>query len=747
MAGWSGIATGWNVQPGSGVALALVLAIYLRGWVRLRRAEPWRWSRWRAACFIAGLGAIAVALWSPLDALGAWLLSAHMAQHFLLSMVAPPLILLGWPFQPILNGMPRWASRDLFGPILGWPAAQRVARALVHPPVAWALAIAATFAWHVPPAYEWALAEPWAHALEHACFLWTGILFWWPVVEPWPWRARWPRWAMAFYLLTADVANTVVAAVLAFASAPVYRVYEATAPSLGVSALVDQQRAAAIMWLPGSLVFLVPAFVLIVRALSPRRAARPIALPVMQPRDRRKPWDATRLPVLGSILRSAHGRLAVRFVVLALAMLVVLDGLFGPPEAATNLAGTWPWTHWRGLAAVSVLAVGNIACMSCPLIAPRTLLRRWIRPRWRWPSRLRAKWLVAAVIVAWLVAYEAVAWWDSAAATAWLILGLLAIATVVDLLFEGSSFCQWMCPIGQWNMSMSVAAPTQVRALDPAVCARCATQDCLRGGPRGTGCGTSLFLPRKGGAMDCTACLDCVTACPHDNAGLVLAVPFEEQRREEVRSGIGFWPRRADLAALLLALAAGGVANALLMTEPAVETVQRAMPGWSPAWRAIVATLGCIGAVAALPVLAAVLGARLRGETVRERLSRLVADLWPLGVAVWLVHFGFHLVTGWRSAWPPLQRAAADGLSIDLGVPQWAAHCCASAPPWLMPSMLLVVSVALAITLQRLQRRTAMLRGLRGRLCLGLDALVALAWWALIAWVVLQPMQMRGLLA
>lgn len=747
MSGWSSIATGWNPQPGSVVALAIALVVYLRGWSRLHRAEPWRWSRVRAACFLGGLAAIAVALWSPLDALGAWLLSAHMAQHFLLSMVAPPLILLGWPFQPLLNGLPHWVSRDLLGPILGWPAAQRVARRLVHPPVAWALAIAATFAWHVPPAYEWALAEPWAHALEHACFLWTGILFWWPVVEPWPWRGRWPRWAMAFYLLIADVANTAVAAVLAFASAPVYRVYEATAPALGVSALVDQQRAAVIMWLPGSLVFLIPAFVLIVRSLSPKRPAPPIALPVLQSRPKRMRWDAARLPLVGPMLRSARGRLVVRFAVLALAMLVVLDGLLGPREAATNLAGTWPWTHWRGLAAVSVLAVGNIACMSCPLIAPRTLLRRWIRPRWRWPSRLRSKWLVAALIVAWLVAYEAVSWWDSSAATAWLILGLLALATTVDLLFEGSSFCQWMCPIGQWNMSMSVAAPTQVRALDPEICARCTTQDCLRGGPRGVGCGTSLFLPRKGGAMDCTACLDCVTACPHDNAGVVLVVPLEEHQREEVRSGIGFWPRRADMTALLLVLAAGGVVNALLMTEPAVEAVRRLMPAWSPGWRAVVATLACMSVVAVLPALAALLGAGWRTETVRERLSRLVADLWPLGVAVWLVHFGFHLVTGWRSAWPPLQRAAADGVAIDLGAPQWAAHCCASAPAWLMPAMLLAVAIAFAVTLQRLHRRTATMSGVRAVLCFALDASVALAWWALIAWIVMQPMQMRGLLA
>jgi cytochrome c oxidase assembly factor CtaG len=747
MAGWSGIATGWNMQPGSGVALAIALVVYLRGWTRLRRAEPWRWGAGRAWCFVAGLAAIAVALWSPLDAIGAWLLSAHMAQHFLLSMVAPPLLLLGWPFQPMLSGLPLWVSRDLLGPILGWPAAQRVGRKLVHPPVAWALAIVATFAWHVPSAYEWALAEPWAHALEHACFLWTGVLFWWPVVEPWPWHGRWPRWAMAFYLLIADVANTVVAATLAFASAPVYRVYEATAPARGVSALADQQRAAAIMWLPGSLVFLVPAMVLMVRGLSARTVARPIALPVIRPASRPMRWDATRLPIAGAILRSARGRLVVRFVVLAIAMLVVLDGLLGPREAATNIAGTWPWTHWRGLAAVSVLAVGNVACMTCPLIAPRSLLRRWIRPRWRWPARLRSKWLVALLILGWLMAYEAFAWWDSAAGTAWLIVGLLGVATAVDLLFEGSVFCQWMCPVGQWNMAMSVASPTQVRAIDPGVCARCTTQDCLRGGPQGNGCGTALFLPRKGGALDCTACLDCVSACPHDNAGLMLAVPFEEQQREEVRSGIGFWPRRADLMAILLVLSAGGVTNALLMTEPAVDAVQRWMPGWNPSLRAAFATLGGVLALAALPMVAAAIGSRLHAEPVRERLSRLVADLWPLGVAVWLVHFGFHLVTGWRSAWPPLQRAAADGLAIDLGHPQWAANCCASAPPWLQPCMLLAIALALALSLHRIAGRERRVVGGARVMACSVDACVALAWWAAIAWIVLQPMQMRGLLA
>jgi cytochrome c oxidase assembly factor CtaG/polyferredoxin len=743
MSDWPGMTTAWSFPAGSVALLAVSLASYLRGWVRLHRSDPRRWQPARAACFVGGIVALAVALWSPLDTLGAWLLSAHMAQHFLLAMVAPPLLLLGWPFQPMMAGLPRWLAAGVIGPIVGWSPFRRVAAALVDPRVAWMLAIGATWGWHLPPAYEWALADPWAHALEHACFLGTGVVFWWPVIEPWPWKGRWPRWTMAAYLLLADVANTVVAAALAFASAPVYRVYESTAPALGVPALVDQQRAAALMWLPGTLIFLVTAVVIVVRSLGRRGHPAPVPLPVLG--APRAPAARDRVPLVGLLARSPRARLALRLGTLALAALVVVDGFAGPDEAATNLAGTWPWTHWRGLAAVSVVAVGNVACMGCPLIAPRSLLRRWIRPRMRWPARLRSKWLAAALVLGWLAAYEAFAWWDSSALTAWLIVGLVGMATVIDLLFEGASFCQWVCPVGQWNMSMGVVSPTEVRALDASTCARCTTHDCLRGGPAGPGCGTSLFLPRKTGALECTMCLDCVTACPHGNAAVTWATPMRDFADESRRPVIGRWTERTDLAALLLVLGAGGIANALLMTEPAVAMVREVGGGLAAPIRAVMATLAVVAALALVPFVAAWVGSRIRGESTRERLARVVADLWPIGVATWLVHFGFHLVTGWRSAWPPLQRAAADGAGLDLGVPQWAAHCCASAPAWLLPAMLLALSAGLVASLHAAWRRT---RGLprRAFACVP-DAMSALLWWAVAAWVALQPMEMRGLLA
>src|SRR4029453_1083940 len=95
--------------------------IYMRGWLRLHAQGPQRFSAGRLAAFLGGLAAIAVAVESPLHALGAQLLQAHMVQHLLLMMVAPPLIWLGAPLLPLLQGLPRGIRRTWVGPFVGWP--------------------------------------------------------------------------------------------------------------------------------------------------------------------------------------------------------------------------------------------------------------------------------------------------------------------------------------------------------------------------------------------------------------------------------------------------------------------------------------------------------------------------------------------------------------------------------------------------------------------------------------------------
>ena len=755
----------WNVfAPFTFVACA-ILIVYWRGWRRLHRAMPLRWGWRRGIFFTAGVCALWIALQSPIDALASWRLAAHMTQHFLLTMIAPPLLLLGWPMPPLLAGVPRWLSRDVLGPILAWPRAQQCGIFLTHPLTGWLAMVLLTWGWHLPVTYQLALEVPAWHVVEHMCFLWGGILFWWSVVAPYPWRSPWPRVAMPLYLLSADVANTIVAAILAFAPNAIYPWYESTAPTFGVTALTDQQQAAAIMWIPGQLVYLIPAVVILFNALSSTRSQRARAsknislqqFAYSNRRAKRPLFDALALPVIGGALKSARVRGAIRWVMLIGALVIVADGWFGPREASTNIAGTWTWTHWRGFTAMALVAGGNLACMTCPLIAPRTFLRRFITPRFRWPRALGTKWLAAVLIAAWLLCYEIWSLWDSSFATAWIIVGYLVVVTVVDLLFEGATFCKWLCPIGQYQMALSVASPLEVRMRSSDVCTSCQTQDCLRGNAAAPGCGTGLFMPKKVGNLDCTFCLDCVSACPHDNIGLLTRVPFTDIAQNGWRSSIGVLTKRMDFIVLLIIISVGAFANAMAMTEPMLVMVQECRE-WigSNVVAVTLIVFSCMIAIALPMVLAAWIEARVGSQHVRATIAQMTLSLLPLSITMWLAHLGFHFVTGFRSAWPPLQRAAQDmGLHL-LGPPQWSANCCAIMPAWLIPAQLCIVGAGLLITVsliwsraeQGMQHTQNTLPGMLAvmrRACMGM--LAAISWWVLAVWIVLQPMQMRGLLS
>src|SRR5262249_13415858 len=210
--------------------------------------------------------------------------------------------------------------------------------------------------------------------------------------------------------------------------------------------------------------------------------------------------------------------------------------------------------------------------------------RRWLPRGWNWPRRLRNKWPAVLLTAAFLWAYEALALWDRPWLTAWIAVGYFVAALLVDGLFRGASFCKYLCPIGQFNFVQSLASPLEVKARDPAVCTACRSRDCIRGRPppptlpppggegrvRGgiPGCELHLFLPRKAGNMDCTTCLDCVHACPHDNVGLIVGPPAAELWNDRPRSGIGRFGRRPDLAALVVVLVFGAFANAAGMVGP-----------------------------------------------------------------------------------------------------------------------------------------------------------------------------------
>jgi cytochrome c oxidase assembly factor CtaG len=266
--------TRWDIPWIVTSALALSTFIYVRGWIRIRRSRPAQFPAWRLVAFLAGIAAVFVAVASPLDTFAESLLFMHMAQHYVLMSIAPPLIVLGAPVVPLLRGLPRFAIR-LLRPLFVSRFLHAAGRFLIRPRIAWLAMNAAYIGWHIPRAYEFALASENWHNFEHACFFFSNLMFWWPIVSPWPGRALKSRWVLIPYLLLADIVNTAVSAMLCFSGRLLYPSYDTIPRPFGLSALNDQVAAGAFMWVFGSAVYLVPAVVIVAQILWSNGEASP----------------------------------------------------------------------------------------------------------------------------------------------------------------------------------------------------------------------------------------------------------------------------------------------------------------------------------------------------------------------------------------------------------------------------------------------------------------------------------------
>jgi cytochrome c oxidase assembly factor CtaG/polyferredoxin len=775
----------WPSEPWLVFTLLLTAGIYLRGWHQCSHRDRGRWSIARLAAFTGGLLALFLALASPIEPFAELLLQVHMAQHLLLMMVAPPLLWLGAPFFPLLRGLPSLIRSHWIAPFLRLPALRRAFQLLTQPVPALALFTATTWFWHLPSPYELALGSGGWHYVQHVCFLAAALLFWYPVIRPYPSRPRWSPWLLIPYLLVADVQNTLLSALLTFSDRPLYPHYTQV-PRLGnLSPLEDQAAAGVLMWVPGSVAFLFPLFWIGIKLLygdshfapvlgvavssrSPlapvlggegsgvRGQASRIPLPVLSfpANSKDKHADLLHLPLVGPFLRWQHARPSLQILLFGLATFLILDGLCGPQVAPLNLAGVLPWIHWRGFVILSLLVMGNFFCMACPFVLPRTIARRWLPQGRSWPRWLRSKWLAVCLLAIFFWAYEAFAIWDSPWWTAWLAVSYFGAAFVIDGVFRGAAFCKYVCPIGQFNFVQSLMSPWEIRVRDPAVCITCTTKDCIRGQNHIPGCELALFQPRKASNMDCTFCLDCIHACPHENIGIRAVLPGKELWHDRLRSGLGRFSRRPDLAALILVLVFGAFANAAGMIAPMAEW-ETELASWlrlrSPL---LVTSLAYVLGLVIVPILLVGSAAALSRRLGRFALSspavatRFAFALVPLGFSMWLAHYSFHLLTGYDALIPVLQRLANQFGSSLLGEPDWACACCRPVADWLPRLEILFLDFGLLLSLYTAYRISLTQCGGTAR------AWRAAAPWAFLivllfgtgVWIVLQPMQMRGTL-
>jgi cytochrome c oxidase assembly factor CtaG len=266
-------AAAWPVQAPFFLVVAAGVLYQLGG----RRSVPGHREnverRWRSAAFYGGLLTVVVATDTPLDPLSDTLFSAHMAQHILLLMVAPSLIVLAAPWLRLWQPLPLGLRRTLAkGVARGrWATPLRaLGRTLSRPLPAWIAFNAVVVAWHVPPLYDATLSNEAVHDLEHALFFLAGTLFWLQIVDSPPVRARLEYGLRAVYLTGALLVSWVLAIVLALSSSPLYPAYAHLGHrTAGLSALADQQIAGGVMWVPGSIPFTIAFVWALYRWLDP----------------------------------------------------------------------------------------------------------------------------------------------------------------------------------------------------------------------------------------------------------------------------------------------------------------------------------------------------------------------------------------------------------------------------------------------------------------------------------------------
>ena len=230
--------TAAGVDLGNAAALlasAAAGALYLHAFVFTRGLRPRH-----AAAFFAGWLTLLLALLPPLDGAAAGSFALHMVQHELLMLVAPPLLILGRPFAALGTALP--------APLL------KLAALPLRIPVALAfgLHLLALWAWHVPRLFDAGLHSHAVHALQHASFFWSALLFWWAVLR----RVR--SGSAVLWLLALLIACGALAALLTFAPAPLY----------DGATLAQQQLGGLIMWVPAGYAVLLAALLAFARLLQ-----------------------------------------------------------------------------------------------------------------------------------------------------------------------------------------------------------------------------------------------------------------------------------------------------------------------------------------------------------------------------------------------------------------------------------------------------------------------------------------------
>ena len=241
-----GLWTHWHTHPEVLIGLSAIEAAYLLGVgpIRERYNLSDNVDPRRVATFTLGLVVILVSLLSPLHVLSdRYLFSAHMLQHLLLTLVAPPLLIVGTP---------DWLIRPFLRPDVLF----RLARLITHPVPAFVLFNVTFSLWHIPPLYNLSVTNHLVHIFEHFLFMGTAMVMWWPIASVMPELPRLTYPLQMIYLFLLSIAQLIVFAPITFSREPLYQWYVDAPHVFAISPVVDQQIGAIIMKMGGGAIFI-----------------------------------------------------------------------------------------------------------------------------------------------------------------------------------------------------------------------------------------------------------------------------------------------------------------------------------------------------------------------------------------------------------------------------------------------------------------------------------------------------------
>ena len=255
----------WDFRPEVVLVLLVAATLFSLGWRRLRQVPNARFAKgWRLASYLGGLGLLGLALLSPIDTLASYLFSMHMVQHLLLIMLAPAFLLIANPLPFALWGMPASLRHRAGGLLRSGSWLRRLLTRLASPGAAWIALVVILVGWHDPMAYGAALQSELVHNLEHLTLFAVAMMFWWHVTGAGPRLHGSVSAGMRIGLLLGTIPITMgIGIVIALSAQPIYLDYLTVPRVLGLSVMEDQRLAGAIMWIPGSMMLILAALVLI----------------------------------------------------------------------------------------------------------------------------------------------------------------------------------------------------------------------------------------------------------------------------------------------------------------------------------------------------------------------------------------------------------------------------------------------------------------------------------------------------